>query len=122
MLAVFLILERILFLTRWFIDYVLPAKLRIVEIHEKRRDIMVNAYYKLLLEDPDADDPCRGGHSQVEALVPVDPEDCVGEAPHEWQSVEIDQIVRACSEVHPETQEATITISPFQARDPGFEP
>merc|ERR1712087_365889 len=125
MLAVFLILERLLFFARWFIDYMIPDKLRIVEIQEKRRDLMVKGYYKLLLEDPEAEEERSEmtSHSQVEALVPVEESrnaSMEGDVANEWKCVEIEQILEACRDAKEDTRESSIAT--FSARDPGFEP
>jgi len=117
MLAVFLVLERTLFLARGFIDYCILHSSHPVEIEEKRRDAMITAYYKLIIEDAKVQEQQGMTEATVEALVPVLESPAL--SPREWQPVGVEQILRACSELHPEAQEAT--VPPFTLRDPGFE-
>jgi len=115
-LAMFLILERALFLARGVIIDGITQSRRPLELEEQRREAMVSAYYKAILEQ---EQQRQMTETEVEALIPKPQEEGPSTSiPREWLPVGVERILLACrsnSEVHDNT------VSPFTMKDPGFE-
>merc|ERR1712032_1362267 len=84
-----------------------------------RRDAMITAYYKLIIEDANVEESQGMTESSVEALVPV-AGDIPGAPlpPKAWYPVGVERILKACREIKPEAETA---LHPFTSKDPGFE-
>lgn len=118
LLPVFLVLERTLFFARGLIDYCLIHISGGVELEEKRRDAMITAYYKLIIEDAKVEENQGMAETSVEALVPVSGEPPGALSPRAWCPVGVERILRASRDAGPE---ADADVPPFTSRDPGFE-
>jgi len=118
LLAVFLVLERSIFLLRGLIDYYIRHRAGVMELEEKRRDTMITGYYKVIIEDTKAEDNQAMSETSVEALMPVGAELPGEPSARSWYPVGVEKIIRACRQVG---SEAEAVVPPFTARDPGFE-